>query len=352
MRLKPEQLQSNLKQDRLAPVYCISGDEPLQLLELADEVRMASRRLGFEERVVLTVERDFDWNRLYQAAAEMSLFSKRKVIDLRLGHYSPGNDGSAALDEYCSRLNTDNLLLMTCDRLDGKKTNTRWYKAIDKAGATIQVREIKPGELPAWITQRLKRHNKSIDKEAAELLADRIEGNLLAAAQEVEKLALLTPGPAVGVQDVMRSVGDDARFGAFTLMGSSLAGDAARVARILRGIREEGEAVVPVLGAVTWQLRQLSNIATDVEGGMSVDAAVNRHHVHPDSAAAVGTALRRLRRPQIAAALRCAATVERAAKGALPADAGARYVDPWELLEDLLMALAGVGRPMEIAGSR
>lgn len=348
MRLKPEQLQSNLKQDRLAPLYCISGDEPLQVLELADEVRRHARRLGFEERAVLTVDRDFDWNQLRHAAAEMSLFSTRKTIDLRLGHYSPGNDGSEVLAEYCGKPSPDNLLLITSDRLDKQKTNTKWYKAIDKAGATVQVREIRPAELPAWISQRLKRHNKSIDQEAAELLADRIEGNLLAAAQEVEKLALLAPGPAVGVQDVMRSVGDDARYGAFTLIGSALEGDARRVARILRGIREEGEAVVPVLGAVSWQLRQLSNIAMDTEGGMSIDTALGRHHVHPDSSGPVRAALRRLRRPHITTALRQAALVERAAKGAA-GDSVARYVDPWELLEDLLLRLAG---RKQIAGSR
>ncbi|MBI2992993.1 MAG: DNA polymerase III subunit delta [Gammaproteobacteria bacterium] len=326
MRLKPEQLHLNLKQGRLAPVYCISGDEPLQILEIADEVRRHARRLGYEERAVLDVERDFDWNRLRQAAAEMSLFSTRKVIDLRLGHYSPGNEGSEVLAEFCARPNPENLLLITSDRLDKQKTNTKWYKAIDKAGATVQIREIKAAELPSWIAERLKRHNKSIVQEAAELLADRIEGNLLAAAQEVEKLALLAPGPVIGLQEVMHSVGDDARYGAFTLIGSALEGDAGRVARILRGIREEGEAVVAVLGAVTWQLRQLSSIATDVAAGMSIDTALGRHHVHPDSLAPVGAALRRMRRPHIASALRQSAMIERAAKGALAADSGARYV--------------------------
>lgn len=335
MRLKAEQLHSHLNRDVLAPVYCISGDEPLQLMELADAIRQRARELGFDERTILQVERGFDWNQLQQAGANLSLFSRRKIIDLRLGQHSPGHDGADALVEYAARPVPDNLLLISSERLDGDKLRSRWFKALEKSGVTIQVWPVEPARLPGWIGRRLKQRGKEIDRDAAELLAERVEGNLLAAAQEVDKLVLLSEEPLVSLQHVMRAVSDGARFNVFDLAESCLLGDGARVARMLRGMRQEGTELLAVLGAVLWELRRFSGMAMAVERGTPIDAVLNEYRVQAARRRAATAGLRRLHPAGVAMILRAAASVDRAAKGALPMDA-------WQLLETLLLTIAGV----------
>jgi DNA polymerase-3 subunit delta len=287
MRLKPEQLDRHLKQPALSPIYFITGDEPLQATETCDAIRARARALGYTERVLLEVSRDFDWDLLKQAGANLSLFSERRIVELRLGDHSPGKAGAAALGDYAAAPPPDNLLLISAGKFDGRSKQTKWFKA------------------------------------------------LLAASQELDKLALLVEGASIGIEDVLRSVSDSARFDAFSLVDASLLGEKERVVRTLRGLRAEGHELPMVIGAVLWQLRLTCAAATAVAAGASVDRALNAARAWGDSEARARAALKRHRPDVLISFLRDAAAADRAAKGALKAD-------PWRLLEEFLLRVAGL----------
>ena len=270
MKVRLEQLEQGLKRG-LAKVYVVHGDEPLQREESLDAIRRAARAAGFDERIVLHVESGFDWTELRTCAASLSLFTDRRLIDLRMPSGSPGKDGAAVLAQYASNPPPDMVLLLSCGRLDRRSTSTKWFKALEGAGAAIEVYPIAVGELPRWIVDRGAAHGVAIEREAAEALAERSEGNLLACAQEIDKLRLLAGGAPVTVDDVMRTVADSARFGAFDLVDPALEGDGARAVRILQVLREEGVEPIHVLGSLTWAIRGVCAIAAGVEGGARLD---------------------------------------------------------------------------------
>ena len=235
MRLRPDQLISHLQRSGPAPVYCLSGDDPLQLLEAEDAIRSHAREAGIQERSVLDVNKGFDWNVLARESANLSLFSDRRLIELRLGNHKPGKAGGEALTEYATNINNDNVLLITAAKLDKAAQQTRWYKSLDSAGVTVQIWPIDNHRLPDWIVQRMQRLGKKMDRDAADLIAQRTEGNLLAAKQELEKLCLLIDKDRVSLQDVMESVGDSARYDVFALIEQAYLGkpDRSRVRRRL-----------------------------------------------------------------------------------------------------------------------
>jgi DNA polymerase-3 subunit delta len=335
MRLKPEQLDRHLQQPALAPVYFITGDEPLQATELSDAIRGRARALGYGERTLLDLARDFDWDALRQAGASLSLFSERRIIELRFGDHSPGKEGAAALCEYAAAPAADNLLLITSGKFDGKSKQTKWFRALEAAGVVIEVWPIPPDRLAEWLMRRMQRQGRSIDAEAAEFVAQRVEGNLLAASQELDKLALLTGGAAIGLEDVLRAVADSARFDAFSLVDATLLGEKERVVRTLRGLRAEGHELPMVIGGVMWELRQVCSMASAMAAGASRDQAMNAAHVWPQRRARVGAALARHKARDMLEFLRDGAAADRAAKGALAAD-------PWRLLEEFLLRVAGL----------
>jgi DNA polymerase-3 subunit delta len=335
MRLKPEQLDRHLKQPALSPIYFVTGDEPLQATEICDAIRARARALGYAERVLLDVERDFDWDRLRQAGANLSLFSDRRIVELRLGDHSPGKEGAVALGDYAAASPPDNLLLISAGKFDGRSKQTKWFKALDSAGVVIELWPVTPDRLPEWLMRRMQRAGKSIDAAAAEFVALRVEGNLLAASQELDKLALLVEGASVGIEDVLRSVSDSARFDAFSLVDASLLGETERVVRTLRGLRAEGHELPMVIGAVMWELRQVCSMARAMQAGASRDQAMNAGQVWQQRRARVGAALSRHAAPDMLRFLCDAAAADRASKGALRAD-------PWRLLEEFLLRVAGL----------
>ncbi len=190
MRIRPEQLNAAL-QKGLAPVYFISGDEPLQLGEMADAVRKAARQAGFETREIFSADTGFEWNELAVSADSLSIFADKKIIDLRLPSGTPGTEGSKALITYCERLPEDTLLLITAGKLASASLKTRWFQALDKAGCVIQVWPLEGQDLIRWLQQRMQSRGLQAEAEGLRTLAARIEGNLLAAAQEIEKLYVL-----------------------------------------------------------------------------------------------------------------------------------------------------------------
>ncbi len=336
MRLKAEQLLSHLKQRGLPPVICISGDEPLQMLECADQIRTYARENNFEERLILNVDKGFEWYRLRDASSNMSLFSNKRLIELRLDNQKPGAEGSAALIEYADTLVPDNVLLITMARIDRQGQQTKWYKALEKAGITIQIWPVEAGRLPAWISSRARQLGKRISGEAAGLISDRVEGNLLAARQELEKLCLQVDAQEISVRDVMDAISDSARFDVFSMIELTMAGKPDRMLRMIRGLRSEDIEPINVFGALIWEIRRICSMAYAIRQGASRDKVFAEFRVWPQRKAAVNAVLNRMNHVALGNLLRQAMFLDRVLKGAVRAE-------PWELLENFLFQIAGVG---------
>jgi DNA polymerase-3 subunit delta len=274
MRLRAEQLQKHLQRNTLAPLYLVSGEEPLQQGEAVDAIRACARSNGYDERVVFEVDKNFDWNRLLQESDSLSLFSSRKIIELRLGTGKPGREGGPFLIDYAARASADNLLIISCGKLDKRSQSTKWHKALDKTGVTLQIWPVDAGQLPAWIQQRCRSRGKRIDNAGAELIAQRVEGNLMAADQEINKLILLVRGDDIGIEDVMAAVVDSARYDVFAMMEAAFQGDLARTTRMLYGFRNEGVDPMAIYGAVMWNFRQLAELGHRLARGESAETAL------------------------------------------------------------------------------
>ena len=348
VRVRPEQLERHLQRG-LADVYVVYGDEPLQREETLDAVRAAARAAGFAERIVLHADTGFDWRELQAHAANLSLFAERRLIDLRVPGGSPGKDGGPVLARYAANPPPDMVLLLSCERLDRRSTTTKWFKALEGAGDVIEVYPIRTRDLPRWIADRCAARGVAVERDAAEVLAERGEGNLLACAQEIDKLCLLADGRPITVEEVMRTVADSARFGTFDLIDPALEGDGARVVRILRVLREEGVEPIYILGSLTWAIRGVCGIAAGLEGGARLDDVLRggfgawwrRKHL-------VQRAVSRMPRRGWVRLLGIAEGVDRMLKGA-PARSGAAVrwsrADGWAGLERLALAMCRVKLP-------
>jgi len=255
----------------LAPAYLLAGAEHLLVIEAADAVRARAKALGYAEREVLDVEANFDWNRLADSGRSMSLFASRRLLELRLPTGRPGKDGSAAIIEYCASPPPDTVLLVTANDWSSKHAGT-WSNAIERIGTLVVAWPLKREELPGWIGARAAARGLRLDAEATALLADRVEGNLLAAAQEIDKLALLHGAQAVDAAMLEASVADDARYDVFRLADAAIGGDAGRALRIVEGLRAEGEDLVPLLGWLLTQLRLLARVAAAPNPERALDA--------------------------------------------------------------------------------
>lgn len=278
MQLNPAQLDSHL-QGELLPVYFLSGDETLLVQEAGDAIRQAARDKGFTERQVLHVERGFDWNTLLDAANSMSLFAERRLIELRMPTGKPGDPGRKALQSWIERLPEETVLLIITGKLEAASKKTKWFKALEAAGASITIWPLEPERLPGWIAQRLRAGGLQPDVAAVELLAQRVEGNLLAAAQEIEKLQLLHQSGPLSIDDIENAVTDNARFDVYRLVDTALGGEAAQVRRMLDRLQEEGLEPVLVLWVLTRELRGLAGMAmscASAKGGPPDSARVDQ----------------------------------------------------------------------------
>jgi DNA polymerase-3 subunit delta len=251
MRLKSDQLAGHLAKS-LAPVYAILGDEPLLVLEAADAVRAAARKAGFGEREVYEPGRTFDWSELAHAGASLSLFGGKKIVELRLAGGKPNARAAEAIVDWCARPNPEALLLLTMPRPPGGGWwDEPWFMALNKAGVIVEVQPVARAALPAWLEKRLARRKQTASREVLEYLADRVEGNLLAAHQEVQKLALLAPEGELSLDTVREAVSDVARYDTNVAAEALVTGDTARYLRILEGLRDEGEATTHLLFAIS-----------------------------------------------------------------------------------------------------
>ena len=314
MQLRGDQLAAHLERE-LQPVYVVYGDEPLLVIEAADAIRSAARRQGFDEREVLTALPGFNWSDLAHAAGNMSLFGGRTLLDLRIPTGKPGREGSAALQDYCARPSPDALLLVTLPGLDWNEEKAAWLKALTEAGAAVKL--VPPGlnDLPAWIGGRLARQQQRAGNEALRFIAERVEGNLLAAHQEILKLGLLHPAGELSLEQVRDAVLNVARYDLDGLREALLAGDVVRLTRTLDGLRQEGEAPPLVLWALTEEVRALAQIKVALQSGQSVDAAFKEARVWGARQGLLRRALQRVEVRASLAALRHAAQIDRLIKG-------------------------------------
>src|SRR6266513_1029540 len=307
----------------LAPVYAVHGDEPLLALEAADAVRAAARRQGFSERAVFEPGRGFDWSEFTHAAASLSLFAEKKLLELRLAAGKPGLQGAVAIAAYCGRPSADIMLLVSVPRLDRSTQNSAWFRALAEAGVIIDVYPVDRPRLPAWIAERLARSRQSAPREVLEFLADRVEGNLLAAHQEVQKLALLAPEGELSLQTVNEAVASVARYDPYVAAEALLADGLARYVRVIEGLRAEGEQPSSVLFVLHGLAR-----------GERADPLFVQHRLfNKPLQRAVQAAARRYPVPLLASAIAQAAAIDRAIKGV---GSGA----PWEEFIALGLKLA------------
>ena len=334
MNLRFDQLATHLQQ-KLLPIYLISGDEPLQLTEATDAVRAAARAKGYSERQVFHAEAGFDWNELQTASATMSLFAEQRIIELRIPSGKPGDAGSKALKAYAENPPQDSLLLISCGKLDKRQQQSKWYQALANAGAAMQIWPVEHTQLPAWIKRRLAERGLQATGEATQLLADRLEGNLLAAAQEVDKLVMLHGESNIDADKVLDSVADNARYGVFELVDSVLAGEAERTVRMLEGLRGEGIEPVLVLWALVREVRALESMAHELANGSRQDEVLRKHRVWDKRKPLIQAGLKRhtLRRWQ--QLLRRASRIDRMIKGGMPGK-------PWDELVQFSLLMAGV----------
>ena len=332
MRIRAPELDTQLGRS-LAPVYTVYGEELLLALEAADAIRAAARRKGFSERAVLEPSgRAFDWSELDHAGASQSLFGDRKIVELRLGSGKVGAPAGQALARWCGNPSPDALLLVTMPKPEGPGWwKSDWFTALDRAGVIVEAEAVARSALPTWLKQRLARQKQSASPEALEYLAARVEGNLLAAHQEVQKLALLAPEGELSLETVQDAVANVARFDPYRAAEALVSGDLERYARIVEGLRGEGESEVFVLYAFSNTLFALKGI----EEGLSADVAFKQLRLYDKPLQKVLQTGRRLPKGRLLEeAIVDLAEIDRCIKGV-----GER--DPWEGFATLGLKLAG-----------
>jgi len=346
MQLRPEQLEAHLARG-LQPLYTVYGDEPLLAQEAGDAIRAAARAAGYVERKVFSVSGNhFDWSGVLGAAQALSLFADRQFIEIRIPSGKPGKDGSEALQRYCQRLGDDLLTLVQLPRLDFQQTKAAWFSALDGAGVSLRVEPVERKALPAWIAQRLARQGQRVPsgeagQQALAFFADRVEGNLLAAHQELQKLALLYPAGELSFEQVEAAVLDVARYDVFRLGEAILAGQVARALRMLDGLRAEGEAAVLVHWTLAEDIRGLARVRSALDDGKPLPLALREARVWGLKEKLFERAVQRLADHQAQHLVEAASICDGLVKGLRHPD---WPEDPWGALRRLvLMMLQAMG---------
>lgn len=335
MLLRPEQLSTHLEKP-LAPLYVVHGDEPLLTIEAADAIRAAARKQGFEEREVLIAGPGFRWDELFMAAGNLSLFGGSKLVDLRIPTGKPGRDGGDALQKLAqdsAQSGPGLTTLVTLPLLDWQTKKAAWFTKLSEAGVTLECNAPPLAQLPGWIAQRLSRQQQTAPQDALEFIASHVEGNLLAAHQEIQKLGLLHPPGALTLAQVEDAVLDVARFDIDKLRAAVLAGDGGRCARLLEGLRAEDTAPVLILWALATEARTLAQVRAAMDRGLPADSALKEAKVFGPRQNAVRAAAQRLSTGAARAALLQAARIDRMIKGLTQGDL-------WDEFTQLTLRLA------------
>lgn len=333
MRISPEQLSRHL-QKQLAPFYTVFGDELLLSIEAADLIRTRARQAGYSEREIFTIDHHFNWADLRQSSSNLSLFGERRIMDIRIPSGKPGMQGGAAIEAYCHSLPPDTVTLVTLPRIDKQGSAAKWFQALEKSSVMIPVSPVERGRLPAWIGQRLEMQEQSAEPETLQFLAGKVEGNLLAAHQELKKLALLYPVGMLSFNQVKDAVLDVARYDVFKLSNAMMAADTVRYTRILEGLQGEGTALPFIVATLAGQIRSLTVILEGRDSGKPLMQLMNQARVWGgDQQKIVESAASRLSMKQLVQALLHIARIDRISKGVAQGDA-------WDELLQLGLRLA------------
>jgi DNA polymerase-3 subunit delta len=328
---RPDQLPGLLERS-LAPAYLIAGTEPLLVQECRDQVLRAAQARGFDERTVHECGRWFDWNVLQETSAAPSLFSSRRILDLRLPTGKPGTEGAAAIGDLVKAADPDLLLLVSAGDWSKAMGRLKWTAAIAKAGVLVEIWPVKPHQMPDWIRERMVRAGLNPDPGAVALLAELVEGNLLAAQQEIDKLVLLGHGGQITEEDIARVVGDSARFDSFRLVECALLGRLDECLRVAAGLQRTGIAIQAVTGAMYRELTVADTVRAAIAAGDTESAAFGRLRIWPARQGPIRQALRRLGGFQFGESFRALGLIDRQSKGRAPGDA-------WQSLDRLLWFL-------------
>jgi len=336
MRLRAEQLANTLK-GGLPPVWLISGDEPLLIDETLAQIRKGALAQGYDERQTAQSESGFDWRGWAAGFDSLSLFASRRLVELRLPTGKPGIEGGKVLEAWAAHAPTETVLLVITPRLDKAAQAAKWVKALDASGVWLQLFPPTLEQLPGWIGERLSRHGLKADRDTLAWLAARVEGNLLAAHQEIEKLALLLPPGPLDQQTARASVADVARYDVSDLSEAFLKGDAARYCRILEGLKAEGEGLPYVLAVLGSEIRTLYRLATGLQRGERLAGLMAALRVWESRQGLLERALKRTDPARLARAMLALARLDRAAKGLLREDA-------WDETKQLGLLLMSKGK--------
>lgn len=324
----------------MSPLYIFSGDEPLLMMEAMDQLRAAAKRLGFTDREVMVQERGFDWSALMNAGQTMSLFGDKRWVELRIPTGRPGRDGADALKQFAAQISEgavgsdgpDTVVCIVLPRLDGKTRASAWFSALDDAGIAIQIDALDRSHLPRWIEGRLQKQGQEVEigpegQRALEFIADQVEGNLIAAHQEILKLGLLYPTGKLSEEQIRSAILKVARYNVFELTEAMLAGDLPRLNRMLDGLKGEGEPLVLILWSVSEELRLLSKLKAAADAGESVQQLMRANRIWGNKERLYPGALRRVQSTKLRKALQVAAGLDRQSKGLYAADLPS---DPWD----------------------
>lgn len=336
MNVRLEQLEAHLQQG-LKAVYIVSGDEPLQVQEACQQIRAAAKTAHFSEREVFTVDASFTWADFLASGSAMSLFASQKLIELRLPNGKPGTEGSKALLAYTEAPSENNLLLISTCKLDKSTQNSKWFKALNQIGAHIAIWPIEAHQLPKWIDQRMRQAGLAPEREAVSLLAEQVDGNLLAATQEIEKLKLLLPDDdtTVSAQTIRDCVVNSSRYNVFSLIDSALKGDPKQCLKMLTGLKEEGVEPLTLIWALSREIRQLSLIAHSMQRGQSVEQAMQAQRVWKNRQPIFSRAVARLSLDKLSSLIQQTAFADQLAKGM-------HQGNLWDQLEQITLSLAGL----------
>ncbi|OZA29254.1 MAG: DNA polymerase III subunit delta [Hydrogenophilales bacterium 17-61-9] len=338
MNIPAERLPDQLARG-LAALYVVVGDEPLAAQEASDAIRAAARKAGHSERTVHTVLGRYNWQGIFASGDNFSLFGERRLTEIRIPSGKPGVDGAKALEAYAAKLPADTLTLVNLPGLDWKAMQSRWFSRLAAAGVVVEARPIERAQLPAWIDRRLSRQGLKADRAALDFLADQVEGNLLAAQQEIDKLALLLPPGTVTRADVEHAVVDVSRLEADALQDALYAGDGARFAHIVTDLKDAGEAVPAILWQVSSAVRLLLRLKWAVAQGDSLSSVMRTLWGRDKQRAPqIERAVKRLSVTQVETALADLALIDRQAKGL------ERVGDPWDTLLRVGLTLAAANK--------
>ena len=332
MKIRANQLSSHLKKS-LAPCYLVTGDEHLLVSEALDAIREAARARGFGNRELHVAMTGFDWAQLTAGASNMSLFAELRIVELRLPTGKPGRAGGQAIIDLVEQAGPELLFIVTAPKLDRGVANSKWAKTLDKKGVSLEIWPVSPRELPGWIANRMRQAGLQPDREAVSMIADRVEGNLLAAGQEVEKLRLLLGEGPVTAADVVKAVADSSRFDVYKLADAAIAGDARRAIRILGGLRAEGVEPVIVMWALTRELRTLATLDDAVRQGTDLGSAMKAARIWRSREGLLRSCIGRHQRGDFHRLLKASGRADAAAKGQ-------RFGDPWQMAADIVIGMA------------